>query len=184
MPVSGGGFERACNAQAAVDTTGMRVVAPAVTQACNDKEHVVPMLAQPVEWPATLGKPSELLIDGRLLQRCQCQRLHRERHRTADGGQARSASHPTPCVRFTEPPPLAADATPAQRMAHKLTKAAREWHALHKPTVEPVFGIIKSVSGFRQFSLLGVKKVSAEWTLVCLACSLKRMVALRPKIVN
>ncbi len=36
-----------------------------------------------------------------------------------------------------------------------------------KQTVEPVFGIIKSVMGFRQFSLRGLKNVTGEWTLVC-----------------
>ena len=42
-------------------------------------------------------------------------------------------------------------------------------------TVEPVFGIIKSVLGFRQFLLRGWKKVSGEWNLVCLAYNLKRL---------
>ncbi|MFC0269712.1 transposase, partial [Kushneria aurantia] len=45
---------------------------------------------------------------------------------------------------------------------------------------EPVFGIIKSVLGFRQFSLRGLNRVSGEWTLVCLAWNLKRMAVLRP----
>jgi transposase len=40
MPVSGGGFEQAYNAQAAVDTGSMLVVVAAVTQAANDKEQV------------------------------------------------------------------------------------------------------------------------------------------------
>jgi hypothetical protein len=55
-------------------------------------------------------------------------------------------------------------------LAHKLkTKVGRARYALRKQTVEPVFGVIKSVLGFRQFSLRGVEKVSAEWALVCLA---------------
>ena len=41
--------------------------------------------------------------------------------------------------------------------------------------MEPVFGIIKSVLGFRQFRLRGREKVSLEWTLVCLAYNLKRL---------
>ena len=44
MPVAGGGFEQAYNAQAAVDAATMLVVATRVTQAPNDKEQVVPML--------------------------------------------------------------------------------------------------------------------------------------------
>jgi hypothetical protein len=68
-----------------------------------------------------------------------------------------------------------------QAMAHSLkTKAGRALYALRKPTVEPVFGIIKSVMGFRQFLLRGLNKVSGEWTRVCLAWNVKRMAVLRP----
>ena len=38
-----------------------------------------------------------------------------------------------------------------------------------------MFGIIKSVLGFRQFSLRGLQKVTGKWTLVCPAWNLKRM---------
>ncbi|ASL29003.1 transposase (plasmid) [Azotobacter chroococcum] len=57
-------------------------------------------------------------------------------------------------------------------------------YALCKQTVEPVFGIIKAVLGFRQFSLRGLDKVSGEWALVCLAWNLKRMAVLRLQIGN
>ena len=46
-------------------------------------------------------------------------------------------------------------------------------------TVEPVFGIIKAVLGFRQFLLRGLKNVAGEWNLVCLAYNLKRLHTLR-----
>lgn len=42
-------------------------------------------------------------------------------------------------------------------------------------TVEPVFGIIKAVMGFRQFLLRGHQKVQSEWELVCLAYNVKRL---------
>jgi hypothetical protein len=48
-------------------------------------------------------------------------------------------------------------------------------------SVEPVFGIIKSVMGFRQFLLRGLANVGTEWTRVCLAWNLKRMAVLRPQ---
>ena len=51
--------------------------------------------------------------------------------------------------------------------------------AKRKHTPEPVFGIIKSVLGFRQFLLRGLEKVKAEWTLVTLAWNMKRMFALK-----
>jgi hypothetical protein len=46
---------------------------------------------------------------------------------------------------------------------------------LRQQTVEPVFGIIRSVLGFRQFLLRGKEKVGLEWKLVCLAYNLKRL---------
>ena len=67
-------------------------------------------------------------------------------------------------------------------MSHRLkTKDGRARYALRKQTIEPVFGIIKSVMGFRRFSLRGLKKVTGEWTLVCLAWNLKRLAVLRPQ---
>jgi hypothetical protein len=41
-----------------------------------------------------------------------------------------------------------------------------------------VFGIIKSVMGFRQFSLRGLDRVTGEWSLVAMVWNLKRMFAL------
>ena len=43
-----------------------------------------------------------------------------------------------------------------------------------------MFGIIKSVLGFRQFLLRGLDKVRGEWNLVTLAWNLKRMFVLSP----
>ena len=180
MPVAGGGFDQAYNAQAAVDTGSMLVVALAVTQACNDKEQVVPMLEQLAALPASLGQPKALVADTGFYS---AQNVSACEARSIEPFIAvkRDEHHPAPQERFTEPAALPADATPAQAMAHKLkTKAGRALYALRKQTVEPVFGIIKSVLGFRQFSLRGLKKVTGEWTLVCLAWNLKRMAVLRP----
>lgn len=179
MPVAGGGFEQAYNAQAAVDTSSMLVVALGVTQACNDKEQVLPMLDQLAMLPTALGRPTELVADTGFYS---AKNVSASEARGIEAFIAvkREEHHPAPTERFTEPAALPADATPAQAMAHKLkTKAGRALYALRKQTVEPVFGIIKSVLGFRQFSLRGLQKVTGEWTLVCLAWNLKRMAALR-----
>ncbi|MFT7386768.1 MAG: hypothetical protein ACI8VC_002874 [Candidatus Endobugula sp.] len=65
-------------------------------------------------------------------------------------------------------------------MKHRLTtKAGRALYGLRKQTVEPVFGIIKQVMGFRQFSMRGVEKAAGEWTLASLAWNVKRMNVLR-----
>ena len=93
---------------------------------------------------------------------------------------AKEDHHPDWRERHSEPPPPPENATPLQTMAHRLkTKAGRALYALRKQTVEPVFGIIKSVMEFRQFSLRGLTKVTGEWTLVCLAWNLKRLAVLR-----
>ena len=181
LPVPGGGFEQAYNAQAAVDTTSMLIVTLGVTQASNDKEQVLPMLEQLAALPASLGQVERLLADtgfysAKNTEACEARGIDpfiavkRDKH------------HPAPQERFTEPAALPANASPTQTMAHKLkTKAGRALYALRKQTVEPVFGIIKSVLGFRQFSLRGLKKVTGEWMLVCLAWNLKRMAVLRPQ---
>jgi transposase len=52
-------------------------------------------------------------------------------------------------------------------------------YKLRKQSVEPVFGIVKSVLGFVRFSLRGLAKVKTEWTLVSLAYNCKRLCALR-----
>lgn len=179
MPVSGGGFEQAYNAQAAVDTRSLLVVATAVTQATNDKEQVVPMLEQIVALPESLGQAEQLLADtgfcsGKNVAACEAANIE---PLIALG---RDEHHAGWRERFTEPDPLSADASPVARMAHRLkTKAGRAAYALRKQTVEPVFGIIKSVLGFRQFLLRGLDQVTGEWRLVCLAWNLKRMAALR-----
>ncbi len=75
-----------------------------------------------------------------------------------------------------EPEPPGADAGVIEVMRHRLqTTAGRNLYKLRQQTVEPVFGIIKSVLGFRQFRLRGRAKVALEWTLVCLAYNLKRL---------
>lgn len=76
----------------------------------------------------------------------------------------------------SEPAAPAAAASVTEVMRHRLkTTAGKALYKLRQQTVEPVFGIIKSVLGFRQFRLRGKEKVSLEWTLVCLAYNLKRL---------
>jgi transposase len=184
MAVAGGGFEQAYNAQAAVDAATMLVVASAVTQAPNDKEQVEPMLARLKAQAEVLGAVAYLIADTGF-----CSQKNIEACAAADIDAlialAREEHHPHWRERHSEPAALPDDATPMQAMAHRLkTKVGRALYALRKQTVEPVFGIIKSVMGFRQFSLRGLKKVSGEWTLVCLAWNLKRMAVLRPNCVG
>ena len=70
-------------------------------------------------------------------------------------------------------PHTAAMAAKLQTDAGKAAYRKRKWIA------EPPNGWIKSVLGFRQFSLRGLHRVQAEFKLVCLALNLRRMGALR-----
>ena len=181
MKVAGGGFEQCYNAQAVVDTESMLILAPHVTQACNDKEQVEPMVAKVQANPEGLNRPDTWLADtgyysAKNVAVCLAAKFEpliavkRDEH------------HPDWRDRFTEPLPLADNASPVEVMKHRLkTRIGRAAYALRKQTVEPVFGIIKSVMGFRQFLLRGLDNVKNEWTLVCLAWNLKRMAVLRPQ---
>ncbi|MFP5381480.1 MAG: transposase, partial [Gammaproteobacteria bacterium] len=97
----------------------------------------------------------------------------------------REGHHPHWQERFSEPEQLADDASAVDTMKHALkTQAGKKRYALRKQTVEPVFGIIKSVMKFRQFMLRGLVNVGNEWTLVCLAWNLKRLAVLHPQSVQ
>lgn len=181
MKVAGGGFDQCYNAQALVDTESMLVLVPHVTQATNDKEQVEPMVEKMQANPEGLNQPGTILADtGYFSQKnvtaCNTAKI------TPLIAVKRDEHHPEWRERFTEPAPLATDASPVDTMKHALkTKTGRAAYALRKQTVEPVFGIIKSVMGFRQFLLRGLENVRNEWTLVCLAWNLKRMAVLRPQ---
>jgi hypothetical protein len=181
MPASGGGFEQSFNAQAVVDTESMLILATHVSQATNDKEQVEPMLKKVQANPEGLNQPETWLADSG---------YYSEQNVTACVAAKiepliavkRDAHHPHWRDRFGEPEPLAEGASAVAAMKHRLkTRAGRAVYALRKQTVEPVFGIIKSVMGFRQFLLRGLANVTNEWTLVCLAWNLKRMAVLRPQ---
>jgi hypothetical protein len=64
-------------------------------------------------------------------------------------------------------------------MAHRLkTPEGKKLYAMRKQTPEPVFSIIKSELGFRQFLLRRLEQVRGEWNLVTTAYNVKRLFAL------
>ena len=91
----------------------------------------------------------------------------------------RQPHHPPLAERFAPDPPSPDGPTPLEAMAHRLrTREGKKPYALRKHAPEPVFGIIESVLGFRQFLLRGLDKVRGEWNLVTMAHNLKRLFAL------
>ena len=66
-------------------------------------------------------------------------------------------------------------------MVHHLKRPeGKKLYALRNHTLEPLFGIIKSVLGCRQFLLREFDNVWGEWSLVNMTWKLKRMFALIP----
>ncbi len=184
MPTRSGGFEQCYNAQALVDTETMLVVATGVTQATGDMQQVKPMLERLEQLKADIGQPERLLADTGYCNKANVEEC-------AEAGiepllaPKRERHHLSPEERFGNPPALPEGASALEQMKHRLaTREGRALYAKRKQTVEPVFGIIKSVMGFRQFLLRGLEGVSHEWTLACLAWNLKRMAVLRPHCVH
>jgi len=175
MPVTGKGFEQSYNAQAAVDTESMLVVAIDVAQVATDKQQVEPMLEALGGLPEQLGRVEHLLADNGFFSAANVEHCVQAKIQPLLAA-GRDGHHPHWQDRFTEPPPLAKPASPVDRMKHRLkTLQGRKLYGLRKQTVEPVFGIIKSAMGFRQFLLRGLPSVRGEWSLVTMAWNFKRM---------
>jgi transposase len=179
MPAAGGGFEQSYNAQAAVDTDTMLVVATGLTQAANDKQQIAPMVETLGALPKALGEVSELLTDAGYFSEANVATC-------VEAGidplmAAGRESHHLPWQeRFSEPPPLCEPADAVERMRHRLkTRAGRASYGKRKQTVEPVFGIIKAGMRFRQFLLRGIEAVRGEWSLVTMAWNIRRMAVLK-----
>jgi len=178
MPVAGGGFGQCYNAQAAVAAGSLLVVAAEVVQAPNDKQQLEPMLGKIADLPDELGKVVALLADHGYFSEANVNAC------AAAGiepviAMGREAHHPSLEERFAGPPAPPQDPTPLQAMDHYFkTPEGKKHYALRKQTPEPVFGIIKSVLGFRQFLLRGLDQVRGEWNLMTMAWNLKRMFVL------
>ena len=179
MPVAGGGFEQCYNAQAVVAEGSMLVVANDVVQAPNDKQQLEPMLAKTGALPEELGKAETMLADNGYFSEANVKACE------AAGiepllAMGRDSHHPSLSERFAGAPPAPENPTPVEAMAHRLqTPEGKKLYALRKCIPEPVFGIVKSVLGFRQFLLRGLENVRGEWSLVTMAWNLKRMFVLK-----
>jgi len=167
------GFDQHYNVQAAVDQSSLLIVATSLSNHPNDKREAEPTLNA---LAPRLGKPSAAALDNGFFSEHNI--LVFEKHGIepyiATGREAHRKDLNTLLGNTLPVPPN--DVTPLEKMTYKLsTQIGQAIYRLRKCTVEPVIGIIKEVLGFRQFSLRGLKKVSGEWCLVCLAFNLKRL---------
>jgi transposase len=177
---SGEHFEQCYNAQAAVEVESRLIVGERVTNAPNDKQQLVPSF-QAVAPQA--GPIKEVLIDSGFFAEEAIRKIEQGEQGQPGGVRVLAAVNREPHGRSVaqlekkdDPPPPAADASFVEVMAHRVaTSSGRARYKLRQQTVEPAFGIIKEVLGFRRFSLRGLEKASLEWTLVRLAYNFKRL---------
>lgn len=179
MPTSNG-FEQSYNAQASTDLESYLIVENHVTQQPNDKQEVEPTLQGLNNLPKGIGKPEGILADTGYFSESNVE--HCENSDVIPFIADKREKHNRSLFeRFEEPPLLPEGATPVERMKHRLkTKEGKKIYAKRKSTIETVFGIIKNVLGFRDFSLRGLGAVSGEWDLVCIAYNLKRLHVMAP----
>lgn len=177
---NGNHFEQSYNAQAAVDVRSRLIVGGRVSQSPNDKQELVSDL-QAI--PAAAGSVEAVLIDSGFYSESAVRAVEQTAEGQSSGTTVYAAmerkSHHRNVAdleRKAEPAPPAAGASVSEVMKYRLaTAAGKQKYKLRQQTVEPVFGIIKSVMGFRRFLLRGLAKVKLEWALVCAAYNLKRL---------
>jgi transposase len=164
-----GAFEQCYNAQAAVDGEGQLIVASGLTQNAADNDELLPMVETVKENVGRL--PQYVLADSGYRSEQAFATLEEQRVSALVAlgreGKDRAA---------IDPESYPATARMAERLA---TPAGQAQYKRRKVIPEPVFGWIKHVLGFRQFSLRGLTKVKGEWSLVCLAINLRRMCVLQ-----
>ncbi len=169
MKRAGGGFDFSFNAQTAVDQTAHIVVAAELTNIAADSGELAVMLtavkanvqADAAQVLADAGYRSEAVFEQL--------RDHPSELVVALGREGKEQV----AIDSSKYPRTAA-------MAAKLqTDEAKEAYRKRKWIAEPPNGWIKSVLGFRQFSLRGLHRVRAEFKLVCLALNLRRMCAMQ-----
>jgi len=165
------GFLQGYNCQIAVEENFQLIVGQAVTQQANDKKQLEPMI-QAIQEQAG-HKPQEVLADSGYGSEDNFKYLAR---RHIDGYVATERQKHGEQRLVCKRGPLPKGANAVERMKRKLqTQVGRRIYALRKAIVEPVFGQIKQVRGFRQFLLRGLEKVQREWALVCLTHNILKL---------
>jgi len=153
------GYDQCYNGQIAVDEDSQLIVATGLTNNATDIAQLIPLLDGV---KANLGSsPQDLLADAG--------------YRSEEVFNALEARGIEGYISQGKRCPDAARLPASARMVQKLdTEHGKKRYRRRKAIVEPVFGWIKAVLGFRRFSFRGERKARQEWALVCLAVDLKR----------
>jgi hypothetical protein len=165
-------FEQAFNGQVAVDSEHQVIVAAGVTQECNDKRQVEPMVERLKRNLGGLG-PKRMSLDNGYYSDENVEFLRGEGiDAYIATGRLKHGEVPPPAPRGRIPKGL----TTKERMARKLrTIKGRCTYAKRKAIAEPAIGQIKEARGFRRFLLRGLEKVDAEWSIICLTHNLLKL---------
>jgi hypothetical protein len=168
-------YRQAFNAQAVVDADGSQlIVGHAVSQCASDRNELAADIAS---IPDALGTPSQVLADNGFANGDDVAKLEEQGIDVlvATGAEGRKRRYDFRPAK-DDKPAKEPRAEWLQEMKAKLeTDEGRKKYRLRQQTVEPVFGIIKAVLGFRGFRLRGIEKVRGEWSLVALAYNVKRL---------
>ena len=168
-------YRQAYNAQAVVDAEGSQLIlGKRISQCASDRNELVADIAA---IPAALGQPERVLADSGYANGDEVESLAEAgiEALVATGAQGHRRTHDFRPAK-AEAQPKEPKAAWLKAMAAKLESTqGRALYRLRQQTVEPVFGIIKAVLGFTEFSLRGRDKVAGEWDLVALAYNCKRL---------
>jgi transposase len=175
MPVANKGWDQCGNAQAVANEAQI-ILAADVTDQTNDKRQAVPMIDQARENLDAAGVEQAIgvgLMDSGYYSENNTAELERrgiDPHVATERLRHNEEIPPVPRGRIPD------GLTPKQRMARKLrTKKGRERYARRKAIIEPIFGQMKQVLGFRQFSLRGLSSMRSEWRLMCAVHNLLKL---------
>lgn len=171
-------YTQSYNAQTAVDADGSQLIlGHHVSCSASDANELEPALAS---IPGGIGKVRRALADSGYVNAEAIERVEEagvEVYASVgreDGNYERTYDYRPGPLR-NKPPRKVTDERLLAMQAKLATEEGRKIYRKRQETVEPVFGIIKSVMGFRQFLLRGHEKVKTEWSLVCLAYNVKRL---------
>ncbi len=176
---NGAHFEQSYNAQAAVDTEGsMLVLGAYVTDEANDKQQLEPAVKSVAP---EVRAVTQVLADSGYFSEAAVAKVEGKDGPTVYVAVEKTGHHRTVADLLEAPEPESVACGPVDKegMRRRLrTATGRAAYKKRKETVEPVFGIIKSVMGFRRFLLRGKRKVALEWSLVTLAYNFRRIARL------
>lgn len=172
MKRAGGGFDYSYNAQTAVDETAHIIVAAEVVNTSSDVQQLPMVLkavtqntgASVVQVLADAGYRSESVMAELAISNPDTELV------IALGREGKVLAKPRDAQRY---PHTVAMAAKFETEQGKKDYRKRKWIA------EPPNGWIKSVLGFRQFSMRGIQKTKAEFKLVCMALNLRRMATMQ-----